>query len=849
MTTDNLGELAERLGHLARVPILLVACDYDGTLAPLTDHPMEARPDRDAAAALRSLAELANTHVTLISGRSLRDLATLSRFPEEIRLVGSHGSEFDLGFAAAMAPESAKLRRRLLAEVGPLAERYGAIIEEKPAGLTFHFRTMDDADAEAARQELVRGPASWDGVHVRNGHDIIELSVIQTNKGRALESIRHRVGASAVVYIGDDMTDEDAFKSLRGPDVGIKVGAARTAAPFRVADPARVAQVLALLSQLRGRWLRGDGLVAIEDHSILSDQRTAAIVAPDSAISWLCLPRIDSAAVFAQLLGGRSAGHYTIRGGPDGSDGPLDQRYHERSMVLETRFRGFTVTDFLDTSAGRTGELAGRSDLIRILDGRGPATIEFAPRLDFGRVATRLEVVDDGLVVRGTTDQLVLRAPGVSWDVVSEGRHQTAIATVELEPGRPVELELRSGTAELGATGPSVDDRRDQTARFWVGWVDGLELPTADRDVVVRSALALKALCHGATGAIVSAATTSMPQVLGGVRNWDHRYCWLRDAARTAATLVSLGSTEEALAYLDWVQRLLETRPEPERLAPVYNVTGRHLPPEAEIADLPGYGGSRPVRVGNAAERQVQLDGFGAVVDLVHRLDQRGVELSDAHWHLVESLVVAVSRRWQEPDQGIWQTRTTPRHHVHSKVLCWVAVDRAIDLAGRFLDRAPGSWLELRSRIAATTLDQGWNPSVGAFTSAFASSDVDASALVVGLSGLLPADDERFASTVDVVEHHLRSGPAVFRYRRDDGLPGQEGAHHLATAWLIRSRCAQGRFDEAGELFDSFRGLAGRTGLLSEQYDPDNGRALGNLAQVHAHAGLIASAIALDGNR
>ncbi len=849
MTTDNLGALAERLGHLARVPTLLVACDYDGTLAPLTDNPMEAHPNRNSAAALRSLAELANTQVALISGRSLRDLATLSRFPEEIRLVGSHGNEFDLGFAHGLEPAKAELRHRLVDEVRTLGRKYGVFVEEKPAGVTFHFRTMDEAGAEAARQELVRGPATWDDVYVRNGHDIMELSVIETNKGQALRSIRHRVGASAVLFIGDDITDEAAFRTLSGPDVGVKVGEAKTAAPFRVADPDRVAQVLALLAQLRSRWLRGDGLVSIDQYSVLSDLRTAAVVAPDSAISWLCLPRIDSAAVFAQLLGGRSAGHFTVRGGREGTETPVEQHYRDRSLVLETRFPEFTVTDFLDTSDGRTGQLAGRSDLYRIIEGDGPVTVEFAPRLDFGRVASGLELHPEGVSVRGTTDLLVLRAPDLDWEVVDEGRHHTAIGRTVLQPGQPVTLELRSGAEDLGPGPKGPADRLSDTTRFWSDWVDGLTLPHQERHLVARSAVTLRALCHGPTGAIVTAATTSLPQVLGGVRNWDYRYCWLRDAALAASALVELGSTTEAEAFLDWVLRLLETRTDPERLAPLYNVAGRHLPPEAEITELPGYGGSRPVRVGNAAERQVQVDGFGAIVDLIHRLDRRGFPLTTDHWRLIEAMVLAVTRRWREPDQGIWQIRTPPRHHVHSKVLCWVAIDRAVGLADRFLDREPTTWIELRDQIAAETIEQGWNPSVGAFTASYGSPDLDASTLAVGLSGLLPPDDDRFAATVTAVERGLRSGPAVHRYRRDDGLPGQEGGHLIATSWLIDAYCLLGRDQDAEELFEQLVGLAGRTGLFSEQFDADGGRMVGNIPHLHAHAGLISNAIALDRRR
>ncbi|MEM7275357.1 MAG: trehalose-phosphatase [Actinomycetota bacterium] len=844
MTTDNLGELADRIRHLARVPTLLVACDYDGTLAPLVDNPMEARADRDSVAAMRSLAEQANTHVTVISGRSLRDLATLSRLPEEIRLVGSHGSEFDLGFSSQLDPDLAELRRQVLDQARTLGDKYGAIIEEKPAGVTFHFRGMADDRVEAARDELIRGPAALDGVQVRNGHDILEFSVIDTNKGAALETIRHQVGASAVIFFGDDVTDEDGFRTLTGPDVGVKVGEGKSAAEFRVSGTDKVAQILALLAELRGKWLRGEGLTPIEDHSILSDLRTAAIVTPEASISWLCVPRIDSGAVFAMLLGGPSAGHFTVRA-PDGA-GPDDQRYLPNTLVLESSFSKFTVTDFLDSSSGRTRRLAGRSDLVRILEGSGPVEIEFAPRLNFGRVATLLDVKPDGIVVQGTSDLMVLRAPGVNWEIVQDGEHQTAIGTLALQPGETVALELRSGTGTVRPDARPEQERLGDTSHFWSNWAGKLELPMVERALVVRSALILKGLCHGPTGAILAAATTSLPETIGGIRNWDYRYCWLRDAALSATALARLNSHAEGMAFLDWVLNLLETRTDPERLAPLYNVNGRHLPPEAEITELPGYGGSRPVRVGNAADGQVQLDVFGPVVDLVHCLLERGEALSAEHWRLVEAMVLAVSRRWHEPDHGIWEIRKPPRHHVYSKVMCWVTVDRAISIADQFLDREPEAWVELRDQIAAEVLDQGWNPEVGSFTAAYGDPDLDASVLAVGLWGLVAPDDERFVATVATVERELRRGPTVYRYLEDDGLPGKEGGFNLMTSWLIDAMCLIGRQSDAEALFKDLCELVGGTGLMAEEFDPETGRALGNVPQAYSHLGLINNALSIE---
>ncbi len=839
MTSDNLGELGERIRQLARVPSLLVACDYDGTIAPLVDNPMEAMANRESVAAMRGLAELANTHVTLISGRSLRDLATLSRLPEEIRLVGSHGSEFDLGFASQLSSDLVDVRRRLTEEVQALGRKHNALVEEKPAGVTFHLRGMDDASKQIARDDVVRGPASWDDVHTRNGHDIIEMSVIETNKGWALETIRHQVGASAVLFLGDDVTDEDGFKTLAGPDIGVKVGEGQTAAGFRVKNTDMVAQILALVSELRSEWLQGSGLTPIEDHSMLSDLRTAAIVSPNARITWLCAPRIDSGAVFAELLGGPSAGYFSVAPADGGE--PLEQKYRSHSMVLDSRFSGFTVSDYLDVSSGRSRRLAGRSDLIRVLDGHGEAVIEFAPRIDFGRVPTQLEVRDDGIVVIGTVDLMVLRAPEVTWEIIQDGIHQTARGTVMLDGGS-VALEMRSGTGTLRADARPEADRREDTERFWKSWADRLDLPHVERELVARSAITLKGLCHGPTGAILASATTSLPEHLGGIRNWDYRYCWLRDAALTASALVNLGSHAEGMAYLDWVLGILETRSDPERLAPLYNVTGRHLPPEAEIAELPGYGGSRPVRVGNAADGQVQLDVFGPVVDLVHLLLSRGEALSAEHWRLVEAMVLAVSRRWSEPDHGIWEIRKPPRHHVYSKVMCWVTVDRAISIADQFLDREPAAWVELRDEIAADVLANGWNPERGSFTAAYDGDDLDASVLAVGLWGLLDPEDDRFVSTVDAVERELRNGPTVYRYLEDDGLPGREGGFNLMTSWLIDAMALTGRRDDAVELFEQLVQLVGATGLMAEEFDPTHGRALGNMPQAYSHLGLINNA-------
>jgi trehalose-phosphatase len=836
-------QLEAQIEHLSRTPQLLVACDYDGTVAPIVDDPMAATPRPDTVVALRALAALPNTHVAVISGRSLRDLAGLSRLPTEIHLVGSHGGEFDLGFGKRLSERELDLRARIKSDLAEIAARTpGAELEVKPAAVTFHYRRAAEEDKRRALEDIEAGPAALDGVHTHHSHEAVELLVVDTDKGRALESLRHRVGASAVLFFGDSPSDEHAFATLRGPDVGVKVGPDETLARFRVDDTAGVAFALAQLAELRTEWVTGSEAVPIADHSMLSDQRTAAIVTPDARVTWYCAPRIDSSAVFAELVGGPAAGFFAIC--PVDGSAPTSQRYVGDTLVLETRWADLTVTDYLDTSGSRPDRLAGRSDLIRVLSGRGRARIEFAPRLDFGRHGTRLAIREEGVEVVDNADLMVLRAPGIDWELTDDGRHHTAQAEVELT-GEPIVLEFRYGTASTKADSRTEDERRANTQAFWQTWADALQLPPVETDLVGRSALVLKGLCHGPTGAILAAATTSLPESVGGIRNWDYRYCWLRDAALSASALSRLGSYSEAMAYLDWVLGILEQRDDPERLHPLYLVTGRHLPPEADIAELAGYAGSRPVRVGNAAERQVQLDVFGPIVDLIWLLSLEGAPLSGQHWQLVQAMVGAVEKRWQEPDHGIWEVRRSPRHHVYSKVMCWVTVDRAIRVAGSFVDGDHPDWELLRDSIAEDVLDRGWKDEVSSFTAAYDGTDVDASVLAIGLYGLVDPGDERFLGTVRRVEAELREGTTVYRYRGDDGLPGTEGGFHLMTSWLVDAYLATGRVDDARELFAGLVACVGATGLLSEEWDPDTGRSLGNHPQAYSHLGLIHNAMNL----
>ncbi|MGP1308744.1 MAG: trehalose-phosphatase [Phycisphaerales bacterium] len=837
-------ELRERLRQAASAPVLLVGSDYDGTLSPIVERPEDARPLRESIVALTALAEMPQTHVAVISGRALRQLAEMTGLSEAVHLVGSHGSEFDPDFAARLTPSQQELLARLTTELEVIAEQIpGATIETKPASVAFHYRNAEASQHDHAVHKVERGPAAIEGVIVKRGKMVIELAVTPVSKGKALTRIRHRVGATAAVFIGDDITDEDAFETLSGPDVAVKVGDEESIAEFRVKTVEDVAKLLAELSELRQEWLTGCAATPIEQLSFLSDSRTNALVSPDGNVVWLCAPRADSASLFAYLLGGDAGGWYSVRPA-NASAQPIEQRYIGDSLVLETRWRDMTVTDYMDASAGRPSQRAGRVDLLRVLEGTGEARVEFAPRLDYGRERTLMRTIEGGVAIDDTNELVTLLAPDVEWTIERRGASDVAVGTVSLRQGKPVLLEMRFG-AGPGNNTRDEGERREQTRRWWASWASSLRLPQVEPELVRRSALTLKGLCYGPTGAILAAATTSLPEHVGGVRNWDYRYCWLRDAAMSASALVQLGSAAEAMRFADWILDVVEDAQSPERLNPLYTVTGHELGPEAAIAELAGYRGSRPVRVGNAAARQVQLDVFGPVVDLIWRLSEFGAPISSEHWRLVEAMVLAVQRRWNEPDHGIWEVRGPRRHHLFSRLQCWVAADRGVKIAERFLGKSRPDWAELRDAIAKDVHDHGWSEQLGAYPAAYDLHEADAAVLPMGLCGLIDPRDDRFVRTVEVIERELRLGPAVYRYRYDDGLPGPEGAFHLCTSWLIRSYLAVGRKDDAWALFREMVALAGPTGLLPEQYGPKTKRSLGNHPQAFSHLGLIEAAAAL----
>ncbi|WP_409184608.1 trehalose-phosphatase [Amycolatopsis sp. VS8301801F10] len=834
MTAEALpAELRRAIVQIARTPRLLVACDYDGTLAPITANPDEARPLPESVGALRSLAGLHETTTAVISGRALRDLATLSRLPSEVNLVGSHGSEFDIGFIHALDEDAKALHRRLEHELEQLVlDVPGVSLEVKPASIAVHVRRAEHNAGRRVLAAVHEGPSKWEGVTTTDGKEVVELAVVKTDKGNALDTLRHQVGATAAVFLGDDVTDEKAFARLAGPDLGIKVGDGESLAEYHVPDTVDVAMVLAFLLEERRNWLYGESAPPIERLSMLANERSVALVTPDAKLTWLCHPGPDAPAVFADLLGGPGAGHFSIK--PHRNGLPLGQRYLPNTMTVETRWSRLLVTDYLEPESP-----AHRTDLVRVISGEAVAQVVFAPRPEFGGVPVRLVAEEEGLRVLGTSEPFVLRSPGVEWSIASDGLQDTATALVQPTPDQPVVLELRCGTTDLAAHELSEVDRRDRAGRYWSDWAAKLKLPTVQTELVRRSALTLRGLVNTDTGGVLAAATSSLPEEIGGVRNWDYRYCWIRDAAMTVRELVHLGSHEEAEGYLKWLHGVLATLAGPERLHPLYTLAGSVIGAEAVIESLPGYAGSRPVRVGNLANHQVQLDVFGPVVELVATLAQVRGELRDEDWQMVRAMAEAVTRRWNEPDHGIWEERHVPRHRVYSRVMCWVTIDRAVRLGDEYGRDVPGAWPKLRDEIKADVLEHGWNEEVQAFTTAYDGTDLDAASLFVGLTGLIDPADERFQKTVTAIEAELRSGSTVYRYRRDDGLPGGEGGFHICAAWLIEAYLCTGRRNEAEELFAQIVGAAGPTGLLPEQFDPVAERSLGNHPQAYSHIGLI----------
>ncbi|HEU4629124.1 MAG TPA: glycoside hydrolase family 15 protein [Gemmatimonadaceae bacterium] len=584
------------------------------------------------------------------------------------------------------------------------------------------------------------------------------------------------------------------------------------------------------------------GPAPIEDYALIGDCETAALVSRGGSVDWLCWPRFDSGACFAALLGEPAHGRWLVA--PTDVRARTTRRYRDDTLILETEFEtadgAVTLIDFMPP---RSRE----SDLVRMVVGRrGTVAMrtELVLRFDYGSIVPWVTRFDGGSVraVAGP-DMVVLRG-----DVPLRGERLTTVGEFTVRAGETVSFVLAYGPSHLDPP-PPLDARRAlaETEAFWRDWSARCTYEGEWRDAVMRSLITLKALTYRPTGGIVAAPTTSLPEQLGGTRNWDYRYCWLRDATLTLISLMDAGYYDEAGAWRDWLQRAAAGSP--TQLQIMYGIAGeRHLR-EWEVDWLPGYQGAAPVRVGNAAHGQRQLDVFGEVMDALHQARLGGLAASEEGWNLQCALVEHLAKIWREPDEGIWEVRGARQQFTHSKVMAWVAVDRAIKSAEQFDLEAPlPRWRHLRHDIHAEVCRHGYDAELGAFVQAYGSRQLDASLLMIPLVGFLPASDPRVRGTVEAIQRQLTADGFVLRYRTEttaDGLPPGEGAFLACSFWLADNLALLGRHDEARAHFERLLALRNDVGLLAEEYDPRVGRQVGNFPQALSHLALIGTAMSL----
>jgi GH15 family glucan-1,4-alpha-glucosidase len=580
----------------------------------------------------------------------------------------------------------------------------------------------------------------------------------------------------------------------------------------------------------------------IEDYAIIGDCETAALVSRDGSIDWLCWPRFDSGACFAALLGGPEHGRWQIT--PCDPNARVTRRYREHTLILETDFEtsdgAVTIVDFMP--------LRGHaSDLARIVlgrRGRVEMRTEVILRFYYGAFVPWVTRLDDGSLRAVAGPDMVL----LHTDVPLRGEGLTTVGEFTVSAGDVVPFVMTYMPSHLPPQ-PPVNPQKAlaDTERFWREWSRRGKYRGDWPEPVNRSLITLKALTYRPTGGIVAAPTTALPERIGGERNWDYRFCWLRDATLTLLALMDAGYFDEAAAWRDWLLRAAAGSP--SQLQIMYGLAGEHVLREWEIDWLPGYEGSKPVRVGNAAFGQLQLDVFGEVMDALHQGRRGGLSRSLESWGLQQALIKHLATIWQQPDQGMWEVRGGPQHFTYSKVMAWVAVDRAIKSAEEFRhDEVIDSWRALRQQIYDEVCEKGFDRELGAFVQAYGSKLLDASTLMIPLVGFLPADDPRVKSTVEQIEKRLLVDGLVLRYdsvATDDGLPGGEGAFLACSFWLADNYVLLGRLDDARQLFERLLALRNDVGLLAEEYDPRAKRQLGNFPQAFSHIALIDTALNL----
>ncbi|MBM4441501.1 MAG: glycoside hydrolase family 15 protein [Candidatus Rokubacteria bacterium] len=577
----------------------------------------------------------------------------------------------------------------------------------------------------------------------------------------------------------------------------------------------------------------------IEDYALIGDCETAALVSRHGSIDWLCVPRFDSPACFAALLGGPEHGRWLLA--PVSEPRAIRRHYRDGTLVLETEFETDEgVVAVIDCMPVR-GEVP---DVFRVVEGRRgrvPMRTVLTIRFDYGSLVPWVRRTEDGITAVGGVNLVRIRTP-----VPLHGENLETVGEFTVSAGEHVPFTLEWQRSYRTPPIPEDPERTiAATERWWREWSSRCVYQGPYRDAVVRSLITLKALTYRPSGGVLAAATTSLPEHLGGVRNWDYRYCWLRDATFTLYALMLGGYTEEAAEWREWLLRAVAGEPAQAQI--LYGVAGERLLPEWELPWLPGYADSAPVRIGNAAAAQFQLDIYGEVMDALHIARRLGLPSDENAWHVQRHMVEYVERVWSEPDDGIWEVRGQRRHFTHSKVMAWVALDRAVKAVERFgLDGPEERWRAVRDRIHADVCANGYDPEIGAFVQFYGAGRLlDASLLMIPLVGFLPADDPRMLGTVKAIEEHLTTDGFVARYHtlpEVDGLPPGEGAFLPCSFWLADNLALQGRYDEAEALFERLLRVCNDVGLLAEEYDPRTRRLLGNFPQAMSHMALINTA-------
>ena len=586
-------------------------------------------------------------------------------------------------------------------------------------------------------------------------------------------------------------------------------------------------------------------MALIEDYALIGDLQTAALVSRNGAVDWLCLPRFDSGALFAALLGSPENGQWTMR--PAGDFRSVARRYRGDTLVLETELENAQgAVRLVDFMPPRETE----PDVVRIVEGmrgRVEMEMELVIRFDYGDIVPWVRNVEGTLVAIAGPDAVALRTP-----VHLEGRDLRTHGSFTVAEGDRVSFVLTwFPSNEPVPTPVEPDVALDDTEAYWQEWADRCTYYGRWHDAVHRSLLTLKALTYAPTGGIVAAPTTSLPEALGGVRNWDYRYCWLRDATLTLLALLRAGYIEEARSWRDWLLRAIAGSPEDIQI--MYGVAGERRLTELELPWLSGYEGSQPVRIGNHASNQLQLDVYGEVVETLYRARARGLEPSDDSWRLTAKIVDWLESGWRHEDQGIWEVRGPSRHFTHSKVMAWVAFDRAVKMVEQIgREGNADRWRSCREEVRRDVLQFGFNPDLGTFVQYYGSDRLDASLLLMPLVGFLPATDERVVATVEAIRRELMRDGFVQRYRADaenvdvDGLPPGEGVFLPCSFWLVAVLAQQGKHDEAIELYERLLSLRNDVGLISEEYDPESKRLVGNFPQAFTHLALVETAFSLE---